>query len=225
MIREYCPQKGALPGIRKFATQALANLAEAHNAIIEAQVFQMHYVNKRRSTDQPLNKWDLVYLLTKNPNLPKGRAQKLCPKYIGPYMIEEAYPETSNYMLQLPRALQECRIHPTFHISLLQPHHENNNALFPNRQQPEPFVDEIVRHRWSDNQKLEYQIRWSQGNTTWEPHESCNKLQALDRYLELMGVKFPRQLSRHVADMPLEKNDPRGAPLAPQKKGWKRQHE
>ncbi len=67
-------------------------------------------------------------------------------------------------------------------------------------------MDEIVRHWWSDRQKLEYQVRWSQGDTTWEPHDNCNKLQALDRYLELMGVKYPRQLSRCVTDAPLDNN-------------------
>ncbi|SJL16308.1 uncharacterized protein ARMOST_19828 [Armillaria ostoyae] len=233
MIREYRLQEGAPPGIHKFAMQALANLAEAHNAIIEARVFQMHYVNKKRSNNPSLSKGDLVYLLTKNLNLPKGRVRKLCLKYIGPYVIEEAYPEMSNYTLQLPVALQEHRIHPTFHISLLWPHHENNNVLFPNRQQPDPynfgaadgaewFVDEIVRHRWSHGQKLEYQVCWSQGDTTWEPHENCNKLQALDRYLELMGVKYPRQLSRRIMDAPQAKTKPGGTPLVPKRRGRKK---
>ncbi len=45
-------------------------------------------------------------------------------------------------------------------------------------------------------------MRWSQGDTTWEPHSNCNKLQALDKYLELMGVKYPRQLLRRICDVP-----------------------
>ncbi len=154
-----------------------------------------------------------MYLSMKNLNLPKGWAQKLCPKYIGPYKVDNAHLEMSTYTLQLPVAMQEWRIHPTFHISLLHPHHKNNDILFPNRIQldlydfraadnTEWFMDEIVRHQWSDKQNLEYQVRWSQGDTTWEPHSNCNKLQVLDRYLELMGVKYPRQLSRRVTDMP-----------------------
>lgn len=142
----------------------------------------------------------------KNLNLPKGRARKLCPKFIGPYKVEEAYPETSNYTLQLPLALQQQRLHPTFHVSLLRPYHASSDALFPNRIQPEPydfgmpddaewFVDEIVGHRWSDN-KLELQVRWSLGDTTWEPLTSCKELAALDRYLEVMGVRYPQQLSK-----------------------------
>ncbi len=155
----------------------------------------------------------MVYLSTKNLNLPKGRTHKLCPKYIGPYKIFEAYPDSSAYTLQLPIALQQRRIHLTFHISLLWLFHKNNDILFPNRIQLDPynfraadntewFVDEIVGHWWSDDNSLEYQIRWSQGDTTWEPHSNCNKLQVLDQYLELMGVKYPRQLSRRILDVP-----------------------
>ncbi|KAK0479001.1 hypothetical protein EDD18DRAFT_1113975 [Armillaria luteobubalina] len=40
------------------------------------------------------------------------------------------------------------------------------------------------------------QVQWSLGNTTWEPLLHCKDLAALDRYLEVMGVQYPRQLSR-----------------------------
>ncbi len=79
----------------------------------------MHYVNKKWTADPVLREGDMVYLSTKNLNLPKGRTRKLCPKYIGPYKIFEAYLDSSAYTLQLPIALQQQRIHLTFHISLL----------------------------------------------------------------------------------------------------------
>ena len=110
------------------------------------------------------------------------------------------------YTLKLPAALQERRIHPTFHVSLLRPYQPSNDALFPNRAHPEPydfgapddaewFVDELLGHRW-DGKKLELQVRWSLGDTTWETLASCKDLEALDKYLELQGVKRPAQLSR-----------------------------
>jgi len=34
--------------------------------------------------------------------MPKGRASKLVPKYVGPYKIMKAIPLTSNYELELP---------------------------------------------------------------------------------------------------------------------------
>jgi hypothetical protein len=43
---------------------------------------------------------------------PKGRARKLCPRFIGPYRVSETQHETSNYVLELPVALQGRRIHP-----------------------------------------------------------------------------------------------------------------
>jgi len=37
--------------------------------------------------------------------MPKGRASKLVPKYVGPYKITKAIPLTSNYKLELPMEL------------------------------------------------------------------------------------------------------------------------
>jgi len=34
--------------------------------------------------------------------MPKGRANKLVLKYVGPYKITKAIPSTSNYELELP---------------------------------------------------------------------------------------------------------------------------
>ncbi len=74
MLKEYKMQDSALPGIRKFATQALINLAKAHDVIIENRVFQTYHANKWRSAEPQITKGELVYLSTKNLNLPKGRA-------------------------------------------------------------------------------------------------------------------------------------------------------
>jgi hypothetical protein len=68
----------------------------------------------------------------KNLNLPKGRARKLCPKYVGPYKVVKADLSNSTYTLDLPVALQEQRIVPKFHIALLRPYIASSDALFPN---------------------------------------------------------------------------------------------
>ncbi|KXN85083.1 hypothetical protein AN958_11712, partial [Leucoagaricus sp. SymC.cos] len=47
----------------------------------------------------------LVFLSTKNLNMPKDRARKLCLKFIELYKIMESYPDTSNYKLDLSQAL------------------------------------------------------------------------------------------------------------------------
>lgn len=206
MIKEIRKDAAIPKGVRAFAQAALQNLAEAHDSIIEARVIQTSYANKKRRSDPQITTGTLVYLSTKNLNLPKGRARKLCPKFVGPYKVLDAHPATSTYKLELPAALQERRINPTFHVSLLRPYNATNDALFPNRVHPEPydfgtpeegewFVDEIIGHRWI-NDVLEFQVRWSLGDTTWEDLKTCNPLQVMDRYLELQGVKRPKQLAK-----------------------------
>jgi hypothetical protein len=199
----------ALPGIRTFAQQALQNLAAAHDAIIVSCVVQWHYSNARRRQEPTIKEGDLVYLATKNLLLPKGRASKLMPKYVGPYKVLQAYPETSNYTLELPSELVKRQVHLKFHVSLLRLHEPNNDALFPNRVSVDTYdvgapddaewiVDELDSHRWN-GKDLEFQVCWNTGETTWELLESCKELAALDRYLTLMGVKHWWQLPRKVA--------------------------
>jgi len=48
-------------------------------------------------------------------------------------------------------------------------------------------VDAIIGHAWK-GRKIEFNIQWSLGDTTWEPYEHCKDLAALDDYLKLYGV-------------------------------------
>ncbi|GLB44699.1 putative retrotransposable element tf2 155 kda protein type 1-like [Lyophyllum shimeji] len=207
MIKEIRSDDIVPKGVRQYAEQALLNLASAHDSIIESRVFQTRKANTRRAAEPDIKVGDLVYLSTKNLNMPKGRARKLCPKFVGPYKVLEVYPGVSNYVLELPAALTSRRIHPRFHVSLLRPYHASSDLMFPNRSRPEPydfgaeddqewFVEELMGHRWTQNDTLEFEVRWSLGDTTWEPYDNCKDLAALDRYLELQGVKRPRQLAR-----------------------------
>lgn len=76
------PNDKAKPGVKAFVEQALRNLSMAHDTIIESRSSQTHQANKRRREGDVYKVGDLVYLSTKNLNLPKGRAQKLMPKFI-----------------------------------------------------------------------------------------------------------------------------------------------
>lgn len=117
-------------GVQEFAEQAWARFNAAHNAIIASRVFQAHYANQRRSNDPPITVGNKVFLSTENITLPKGRATKLLPKYIGPYKVLEASPE-STYKIKLPPELVAWRIHPWFHVSKLRPYIPNDDAKFP----------------------------------------------------------------------------------------------
>lgn len=123
----------------------------------------------------------------------------------------ESYSEMSNYMLELPLALQTRQIYPKFHVSLLCPHYTNNDALFLNCDQPEPynfgasedaewFIEEIISHHWPQSNRLELQVQWSLGNMTWEPLAHCEDLVALDHYLEVMGITLPKQLPKKAGE-------------------------
>lgn len=194
-------------GVQQFAEQALMNLSAAHDAIIANRVYQAHQANKHRREDPGIKIGDKMYLSTADLNLPKGRARKLMPKFIGPYPVTKSRPETSNYTLELSPELVRRRIHPTFHISRLRIHVPNDDDRFPNREvatyydfgddpEVEWSVDEIIGHRWVKKNKLEIQVRWNAGDTTWEPVSEMLELQALDDYLVLRGVTTPEELPR-----------------------------
>jgi hypothetical protein len=209
MMHELPSTEHIPPGVRTFAMNALRNMAVAHDSIIAERVFQHHYTNKHRHSEPEIRPGELVYLSMKNLALPKGRASTLLPKYVGPYKVLRAFPETSNYELELPAKLKCRRIHQCFHVGLLRPHHANDDLLFPNRRYPDPynfgapddaewFMEEIMAHRWRGC-NIEFEVKWSLGDTTWEPLGNCNELAVLDAYLTLMGIRDWQNLPRRTA--------------------------
>jgi hypothetical protein len=50
----------------------------------------------------------------------------------------------------------------------------------------EAQVDAVVAHRGTvrNRASLEFQVQWSDGDTTWEPWEQVRKLQAVDDYIK-----------------------------------------
>jgi hypothetical protein len=206
MVREYPSDAKVSPGVREFADRALQHLSDAHDSLIEARVKQTFHANKHRRDEPEIKLNDLVYLSTKNLNLPRGRATKLLPKFLGPYPVTEVHPDSSNYRIGLPTELAKRGIHNNFHASLIRKHHPNDDALFPMRSVAEPYdfgepstvewlVDEIIGHHW-DGRKILFHIKWNLGDTTTEPYTTCKDLVALDRYLELQGVDDWRRLPR-----------------------------
>ncbi|KAF8237406.1 hypothetical protein L208DRAFT_1516788, partial [Tricholoma matsutake] len=119
-------------------------------------------------------------------------------------------PEKSNYDLELPEELHWRRVHNRFHVSLLRPYHASDDAVFPNRCGPdlydfgapdnaEWYVKDITSHRWKGC-ALEFLVKWSLGESTWEPLSICNELAALDGYLALVGAKDWMDLPKCTAE-------------------------
>jgi hypothetical protein len=198
LIGGITPTEKAKPGVRRFVNQALQNLETAHDGIIESRVTQSYQANKRRRPEGPIAVGDKVYLSTENLSLPKNRSRKLMPKFIGPYKVTQSHPEESRYTLDLPPELKARRIHPSFHISRLRVYSKNDDKIFPKREvrayydfgdaeDEEWLVDEIIAHQWKGN-KLSFLVQWNLGDTTWEPYTECKDLEAVDRYLEILGI-------------------------------------
>ena len=207
------------PGVAAFAQQVQNNLLMAHDAILENRVYQTDYANQRRRSEHPGKEGEttqyrvgsLVYLSTKNLKLPKGRARKLLPKFLGPYKIAKAHPEASAYQLELPDELKARGIFPKFHASLLRPYTPNDDSLFPHRDpkafydygmpdETEWLVDDIISHQW-DGPRIFFLVKWNLGDSTWEPLEGCDELEALDRYLDTMGVTRWEDLPRRDTEI------------------------
>jgi hypothetical protein len=172
---------------------------EVHDAILEHRVDQMFHANRKRRESEIYAIDDHVYLSTQNLTLPKGRARKLVPQYIGLYRVTEAHNKASMVTLELPDELKNQHISPTFHTNLVRRYIANNDDLFPQREAKsfddfgatadgEWLIDEIIAHRRISSKELQFQVRWTMGDVTWEPMSACKDLEALDNYLELRGI-------------------------------------
>ena len=85
----------------------------------------------------------------------------------------------------------------------------NNEELFPKRDAKsfydlsqddvqEWLIEEITSHRWPNSKELKLEVRWTLGDTTWEPLAACKDLEALDLYLELQGISHPCNLPKRI---------------------------
>jgi hypothetical protein len=99
-------------------------------------------------------------------------SKKLADRNLGPFKILERKGQNA-YTLELPQ--KYGRLHPTFHVSLLEPYHMRD-ACEP----PEPIdieggeeweVEKIVSKKVSKNGVVRYLVRWkgfSEAEDTWE---------------------------------------------------------
>jgi hypothetical protein len=71
-------------GVSQFAQQARWSLMAAYDAILEHRMDQTFHANRKCRESEIYAVDDRVYLSIENLTLPKERARKLVPWYIGP---------------------------------------------------------------------------------------------------------------------------------------------
>ena len=102
----YMPRSGqhistntTFKGVKQFAQQALWNLIDTHDTILKLRAMQTHYSNKYQRPSVIYCEDNMVYLSTKNLALPRGRARKLMPRFLGPYKVIKVMNDSSNVTL------------------------------------------------------------------------------------------------------------------------------
>ncbi|KKA24011.1 hypothetical protein T310_1993 [Rasamsonia emersonii CBS 393.64] len=128
------------------------------------------YYDKKRSEGPDLKEGEKVYLLQRNIKT-KQPSAKLDHIRLGPFTIEKKTGPV-NYKLKLPESM---KIHPVFHISLLEQAPENakepGNIELDDTTEEEYKVEKILARRKVNGQTY-YLVKWKGYDTsenTWEP--------------------------------------------------------
>jgi transposase InsO family protein len=156
------------------AISSVQKLKEVHQKSLEniakAQSRAISYVNKKRKTAPLLKEGDKAYLLTKNLRT-RRPTKKLDKVKVGPFFISKQISPV-NFRLELPK---DAKIHPVFHISLLEPADAQTPVQKDFHYQPdgedEWEVEKIIRQRRNKGRQ-EYLVKWSgysDSENTWEP--------------------------------------------------------
>jgi hypothetical protein len=169
-----------VPAAQSTVEDMANTLRHARSKLEEARLRMTQQANARRR-DVSFAVGDKVRLSTANLSLPSTMSRKLTARFIG-FLVVERVVNPVAYKLKLPASL---KIHPVFHISLLQPWHED--AEFPAHQptltRPPPVnedenrfkVDRLLdkrTRRYGRGQCVEYLVRWlgyGPEDDTWEP--------------------------------------------------------
>ena len=166
------------PEVHEYITRLTELQETLRHEIRYAQETQSKQANKRRSPDPTLKPGDRVWLQNRNTKTTRP-SKKLDYKRLGPFTINKRIGLRA-YKLNLPPSM---KIHPTFHISLLEPY--NNNPIPGHIQPPPPPViineqEEYEIEQVLDSKKLYnkiyYRAKWKgyshEHDQEWYPAEN-----------------------------------------------------
>src|SRR5437764_11577361 len=166
-VEDAIPEREA-PAAHERAATIKAKREQLAERLREASEYQAKYSNQRHAP-QRYRVGDEVLLSSKNIRLSRP-SKKLDNRFLGPFRIIEAIGKQA-YRLDLPKAYS--RIHPVFHVSLLQPYRRcpgeepsspSAAELLPNGEEYE--VEDILNVRQYRG-KTQYLVKWL-GYPDWE---------------------------------------------------------
>ena len=182
VVYRFSPSLGVNPGNEPLQSENDSARAQANrldNALEEnAQLWEAarnsmeKYYNRKRK-ELHFKPGDKVRVATKNFRMLRA-SRKLADKFIGPLTVVKAIGQNA-YELDLPASFGT--IHPTFHVSLLEPYRTR-----PGVEPPAPIaIDggeewevEAVLAEAMKGKKRRYLVRWkgfSEAENSWEPEE------------------------------------------------------
>ncbi|KAJ9529338.1 hypothetical protein QJQ45_013665 [Haematococcus lacustris] len=180
------PDKGRCPEGLSYATWWQEAVAKAKLCMQAAQQRQAAYANQDRR-DVHYKVGQMVLLSTKNMRLKPGKAQKLLPRFVGPFKVLDLVGQVA-VNLQLPASMS--RLHPVFHVSLIKPYTGTDVGFMPPPvewldEEPVYYVERLLDHRHVHAGKAkEYLVQWEgydADHNTWEPRSNlvgCDKILA-----------------------------------------------
>jgi hypothetical protein len=168
--------------------EQLAGLHEQLSRDIDFYTTRMaYYYNKKHSKTPEYEIGSKVYLLRRNIST-KRPSKKLDFVKLGPFRIK-GKPTKVNVTLELPKGM---RIHPTFHVSLIEPAPDSvpvqTKAEGRNEDEKHYEVEKILAVRITGNRPY-YLIKWKGYDTsenTWEPINNLN-------HCENLRIEFHRE--------------------------------
>ena len=168
------PDENQVPQAEDRITLIDQTLEQLKQHLHRAKERYKYYADHDRRPAPKFQVGDQVWLLSRNVSTERP-SKKLDYKRLGPFPILETLSDRV-CRLDLPHTL---RIHPVFHVSLLEPYVENQ---FPNRTQPPPppvvvdgeleyVVSEILDSR-TNRGNVQYLVDWKgygPADRSWEP--------------------------------------------------------
>jgi hypothetical protein len=151
------------PASTAFVERLQSSLSFACKYLIAAQQRQKAFADKNR-VEKTLKVGDKVLLSMKYLHLKHSKkSRKLLPRWIGPFEVVQVVGPVA-YKLKMNPG---WRVHPVFHVSLLEPYRESGRVQpppSPNEMEGalEYEVELILEHRFRGikNPKAYYKVAW-----------------------------------------------------------------